>query len=270
MGSNGLDPRDLRRWLRQYQRPATGWSLDDRCEMLGMTPYELNSLYDASSPYQETIISGSTATRSIGQSSTFSRPAHHSYDQYSVGHESLPPHNPPQQTFLQQFANFQQISQQPLPSRYRLWCEFWPNGCTAEFAGNDTDGWIQHHLDAHLGGKGPKESCCWFCEIPACNFYQRMEHIRGHIMDEEYTRNQMRTDYHMTRHLRSLGALSEDEYRRRMEFTELPPNFRIPGSGPSSTRQVVLPPERGTIDDLAREARHHRRNNVPRNGRRGH
>ena len=126
----------------------------------------------------------------------------------------------------------------------RLWCEFCAlKDCTETFAMDNTNQWIEHHM-AHLYFKPPSLSVCWFCDNvvfrssdyhndPTGSFYGRMEHIWQHIVEENFGISDMRPDFHMVKHLKDTGLISEDQYAKSSQYTELPIHLRIPGSANS-------------------------------------
>ncbi|KAK4252037.1 hypothetical protein C7999DRAFT_27276 [Corynascus novoguineensis] len=150
-----------------------------------------------------------------------------------------------------------------------LWCEFVELlGCTATFRLDEEVEWIQHHED-HLGNNFPRKLMCWFCDfVPFnaqhpkeafANFEVRMQHIRGHILDDHrLTSEYMRPDFHLIQHLYRKRRLRQDRYRQAMGYSELPEEFQIPGDHPQSHRALGQRPE-VYVDDLAKEDRRRRR-----------
>ncbi|KAK3985569.1 hypothetical protein QBC44DRAFT_154759 [Cladorrhinum sp. PSN332] len=146
------------------------------------------------------------------------------------------------QTFTQ-FAN-QAPAQPPAPNQF-LWCEFSVLlDCQTLFRLDDEANWIQHHLD-HLQNNCPNQSMCWFCDdlrIRAdrsddayVKFWQRMEHIRGHIMqDPELTVDVMRPDFNLVNHIHRTGLLPDPMYQHAITYDELPEAFQLPESSSSS------------------------------------
>ncbi|KAL2149634.1 hypothetical protein VTH82DRAFT_8286 [Thermothelomyces myriococcoides] len=132
-----------------------------------------------------------------------------------------------------------------------LWCEFGVLlGCDQDFSLDDEAGWISHHVQ-HLNDKYPQKLVCWFCDDvpfkvsnPAeayANFVARMNHIRDHILDDHrYTSDSVRPDFNLVHQLYKNGTLDEFTYRKAMSYSELPPEYRLPGdhseSSPSSPR----------------------------------
>ncbi|KAI2634188.1 hypothetical protein GGS26DRAFT_33811 [Hypomontagnella submonticulosa] len=107
--------------------------------------------------------------------------------------------------------------------------------CDLTFYLDDTDAWIEHISTEHLQEKLPSKSICWFCDDFVFDskarefgndrsyaFDCRMKHIRGHIVEEGKTTQDMRPDYHMTEHLRRHKLITEEVYQLALKWTELP------------------------------------------------
>ena len=152
---------------------------------------------------------------------------------------------------------------------YYLWCEF--SGlldCTATFPGDNEADWIQHHVD-HFRGKYPSRLVCWFCDdhppfkVSAgakvsrddreANFYLRMGHIKEHIYGDYLTRDDMRPDFHMIRHMYKHGQLGESRFQVAMSYTELPRSLQLP---PEEDDRFQFP---HLVCDLEKEERHRKR-----------
>ncbi|KAM7217743.1 hypothetical protein V8F06_006877 [Rhypophila decipiens] len=174
-------------------------------------------------------------------SSIFSRPHRRGGRSHapSTAPSSRPTRNGNYQNFAHQFAHVNDAAPEA-HGAFMLWCEFCDlNNCDAMFRGDDEDAWIDHHI-AHLGGDHfPRQLVCWFCDdVPFvsdrtedryANFVLRMQHIRGHIFDEHYTRNHMRPDFHVISHLRRYNLIDTETFNHAMGYDELPAGLRLPG-----------------------------------------
>ncbi|KAL1845856.1 hypothetical protein Daus18300_014430 [Diaporthe australafricana] len=130
--------------------------------------------------------------------------------------------------------------QAPPNERYELPCEFSNlTGCSSVFHGDEEHDWIEHHIEEHLRRKLPSKLRCWFCgdfEFDAkerfngdvrSNFTARMQHIRGHIVDDGYRFEQMQKDGHLVKHLLNQGLIDRSTYDSIVNPGTVP---GIPGS----------------------------------------
>ncbi|KAK3493294.1 hypothetical protein B0T13DRAFT_47777 [Neurospora crassa] len=132
----------------------------------------------------------------------------------------------------------------PDPDAHELWCEFCGIlNCDEEFHISEGNLWINHHLH-HLSHHLPSKLICWFCNDfeftvderadkaeRQQNFLRRMWHIRDHIFDDpRLTLESMRPDFWMAAHLHRLGKIGDEVYEDIRNYTELPPQLRIPGT----------------------------------------
>jgi hypothetical protein len=166
-----------------------------------------------------TAAQSSICSRDDGRSSVWTAPS------------SAPSVGVPQMTWIQQFGN--PVPPPPRPHQI-LWCEFSGlMGCQAIFGLDDEDGWIEHHA-WHLNNPFPQRLMCWFCddfkfvaENPADrhdNFVQRMQHVRGHILEEDrLTSEDIRPDFHMVQHLYACRLISKEKYDWAMSRVALAP-----------------------------------------------
>ncbi|EGO56311.1 hypothetical protein NEUTE1DRAFT_101587 [Neurospora tetrasperma FGSC 2508] len=183
----------------------------------------------------------------------------------------------------------------PEPDSHELWCEFCGIlNCDEEFHIGEENLWIDHHLH-HLSHQLPSRLVCWFCNDydftvderadrteRQQNFLRRMWHIREHIFDDpRLTWERMRPDFFMAAHLYRLGRIGDEVYEDIRNYTELPPQLRIPGTpgsvsydryhqhGQSQSRQSgplgpLTPPDNDdgwyrSPQELARQERRRRR-----------
>ncbi|EAA26690.2 hypothetical protein GE21DRAFT_3492 [Neurospora crassa] len=130
------------------------------------------------------------------------------------------------------------------PDAHELWCEFCGIlNCDEEFHISEGNLWINHHLH-HLSHQLPSRLVCWFCNDYEFtvderadkaerqqNFLRRMWHIHDHIFDDpRLTLESMRPDFWMAAHLYRLGKIGDEVYEDIRNYTELPPQLRIPGT----------------------------------------
>ncbi|KAK8107775.1 uncharacterized protein PG998_009788 [Apiospora kogelbergensis] len=204
--------------------------------------------------------SGSTSTTSTrSASTTFSRKSHRSH--YTAA--SSPPRSVAQSVFIGNAT--------PNLPRPVLPCEYARLGlCTAIFGPDETQIWWEHIAGSHLQWVMPHHCICWFCDQefsskdigvdPNENFTLRLEHIRGHIIEEGYTDSDMRPDYFLLEHMYRHGLLPEIHYRRAREVEEGPSTSGIVDHDykpPERRRQKEL--ESRVIHDNGKEDRHRRR-----------
>ncbi|KAK3345431.1 hypothetical protein B0H65DRAFT_425317 [Neurospora tetraspora] len=155
---------------------------------------------------------------------------------------TVPTHGPDHPTWMQQFGHGPQVDLDP--DAHELWCEFCGSlNCGEVFQFGEENLWIDHHL-RHLNHHLPSKLVCWFCndydftvheranrDERRQNFVRRMWHIREHIFDNpRLTWQCMRPDFFMAEHLYSLGKIGDEVYEDIRNYTELPPQLRIPGT----------------------------------------
>lgn len=168
----------------------------------------------------------------------------------------------------------------PTPNAQQLWCEFCVlSNCNATFRLDHTREWIDHHR-SHLRDRYPAELQCWFCDHVTFvarghtnnerrgNFTARMEHIRGHIMDDYMVQAHYRPDFWMVTHLAGRGLIDEATARHAMAYSELPDELRLPGSSASGNAQSYQPERRPAGPGLAYDLDRERRLQRPRGGQR--
>jgi hypothetical protein len=196
---------------------------------------------DAQSAY--TTAPTVTTTRS---GTNQSAPSIFSTRTYSTAHSTVPslynPNNPNHHHHHHHHPH-EQFTPPPRADQI-LWCEFSPfTACTATFSLADEAGWITHHVQHHLRDTFPAQLMCWFCDDHKpfvvthagdsgyANFVERMLHVREHILgDHRLGAGEMRRDFHLVKHARVWGGLSEAGYRRAMAYDETPEAFRLPGT----------------------------------------
>ncbi len=183
----------------------------------------------------------STFTASEPQSALFTR----NLTVESMAASDIPPAYPayPQQSFAQQFASHDFPGPfAPIRSKIgevRLPCEFTSiYNCPESFAMDDEAGWIEHS-EAHLGYIYPEECLCWFCDMRfdtavtsagdrLANFWLRMQHIRTHILDDDFKVAEMRPDILLLRHLERLNLISDDLARHLSTYHESHVAYQFP------------------------------------------
>jgi len=221
----------------------------------------------ASTVTSETSTMPSGASRS-GFSSRSSR-----HSRRNMTHITTPtegPDNPPL-TFVQQFHT---PGTGPLRPGQILWCEFFGLlECPARFRLDEEAEWIQHHVE-HLGNRFPRTLMCWFCDhVPFevkdhrnafANFEERMQHVRGHILDDHWTSEHTRRDLRLVTHLHDHGILNPDQFKVAMEYDETPDLYRLTGDhsyppSSSSYQQPLGQAVRVEFHDLKKEERERRR-----------
>ncbi|KAK4155103.1 hypothetical protein C8A00DRAFT_13832 [Chaetomidium leptoderma] len=221
--------------------PDPRWASEVMASCLGGGDDDYLQYADAQSEYT-TAPTGtsraSTSTRSAAPRSIFDG----SDDVQSLP-STAPSDRPRQMTFVGQYYGPHTASTAGIAPRRPgqiLWCEFYClENCHETFDLGDQDGWIKHHI-GHLGDSFPQKLMCWFCDhVPLdaantndayANFLTRMEHIRGHILDNPHlTSNNTRRDLRIVEHMYQQGLMSESKYRVAMEYDETPEAFRLPG-----------------------------------------
>ena len=163
--------------------------------------------------------------------------------------EEMPDNQIPPSLFLQHLGKFPPYQN---PGK-QLWCEICAlKNHTTTFAMDNINQWIEHHM-IHLDFKPPSLSVCWFCDNvvfrsgdsnqndPTRSFYDRMEHIWRHITEENFGVSDMRPDFHMVKHLKEIGLISEDEFEKSSQYSELPMHLRIPGSANPGESSAGVP-----------------------------
>ncbi|KAI1506526.1 hypothetical protein F5X99DRAFT_5925 [Biscogniauxia marginata] len=137
-------------------------------------------------------------------------------------------------------------------------CEFVGlRSCDRTFQPDDTDSWIEHIINDHLGQQLPVKVLCLFCddfifEVKPRdhrtnlreNFKTRMRHIRDHIVHEGQTVHGIRPDYYMLEHLHEHRLISGREYIRAKRWCEKP---SFDGIRPPD----FVPPERQREQEFA-------------------
>ncbi|WYZ37304.1 hypothetical protein EsH8_II_000810 [Colletotrichum jinshuiense] len=156
-----------------------------------------------------------------------------SYDEFRMpnAYSISPP--PSTHTALSTFG--QGIAQRQVPapaSTHMLSCEFRPwTGCQQEFRLDEVDLWIRHAEDDHLQGVYPTMCICWYCgdfdfntqrgTDAGMNFFQRMQHIAGHMLDG-YRFEERRPDFHFLEHVYRAGMISYEAYQQAKGASEGP------------------------------------------------
>jgi hypothetical protein len=131
---------------------------------------------------------------------------------------------------------------EPFDAPYaHLPCEFAGySSCDRTFELDDVSNWVEHIISEHLDGRLPRKAICWYCDDIVfdyknvghdcrTNYYQRMWHIREHIVEGAITVNHIRPDHHFNNHLQEAGLISRQTYDSVRRFNEVEqPNWIIP------------------------------------------
>ncbi|ROW06398.1 hypothetical protein VMCG_04348 [Cytospora schulzeri] len=217
----------------------------------------------ASSSYESSYVPSGYAASSYTDSSSYTSsyaPSSYASSGYAQSFASTTPSTAPPRR-LNNTVDHQIAQQPPAQNRYELPCEFQLlTGCTIGFQDGEEREWKEHH-EAHMRGKFPSKLNCWFCETftfdakqlyggdKSYNFEMRMEHIRGHIVEDGYGASSMRPDGRLIRHLRHERIISDQTYNDimdRLNPRTVPP---IPGYGHSQMLdQVVEEPASSSRD----------------------
>lgn len=122
--------------------------------------------------------------------------------------------------------------------------------CNFQYNLADTEQWINHIIDDHLGYRLPQKCACWYCDDyvfdinengldEITNFRQRLYHIREHITYNGYGISNIRPDYNFVAHLWSLGMINQSTYDAALSHRE-GPRSNVTGI----YRYDFVPPER--------------------------
>lgn len=129
-----------------------------------------------------------------------------------------------------------------------LFCEFVGlDGCDVSFRRHEFWSWVEHIEEEHLRRWLPESCRCWFCDDVKFKasqnngdrrntFYQRMEHIHRHIVDDDCTVEHMRPDFDILRHLYWHNLVDEAVYRWARQYEEGP-------TAPGTYAYDFIPPE---------------------------
>lgn len=175
------------------------------------------------------------------------------------------PRRLPGRTFNEHFQDPPAIS-----SAIRLPCEFHRlTGCRSSFPADATTEWTEH-VSEHLQWNFPEECWCWFCDSQkffaadrsgdrSFNFSVRMEHIRDHIVEGEYSLQQRRRDYPLLKHLAKHGLIPRDVANRELSTAEGPSLPRSMSPHLPSNRDRQNNRDNRVLHDQAGEDRKQRR-----------
>ncbi|KAI0011691.1 hypothetical protein F4779DRAFT_615305 [Xylariaceae sp. FL0662B] len=173
-------------------------------------------------------------------------------------------------------STFQGIHNQiPAAAAPVLPCEFAGLApCEETYHPEEIELWIEHIITVHLQDKLPVKAICWFCDEwtfdsrsrevdddRRLNFYNRMYHIREHIVGEGKTEHDIRPDFYMVEHLHRYQLISEKNYLRFKRWREKVPqtrHIRNPNFVPPERLQQQEREKRVIINHDSRERRRRR------------
>lgn len=130
---------------------------------------------------------------------------------------------------------FNDVAESSRSSIRQLPCEFVGySGCKVTFHPEEMSAWVEH-ISQHLCHELPTKCVCWFCddfefdaEKHGCerdkyaNFFERMEHIRSHIVDDRYEISQIRPDFHFLALLKEKHLVTDKMYQAATAWDETP------------------------------------------------